>query len=172
MTESLPITTELKAPLLETEPQASPVVMEIKKVSKGGAKEKTTKQFLDDHVSNSKDFGQSLVDSISRLISETKEEGAKKPTKKKKKKMTPEMLEQCKRNLAKGRETRRKKKEAEAGGAPQPKVTPQAKPEPKAEPVPTPTPKPQEPKPMPTPVVPQADPEPERLTVKLTDLLF
>jgi hypothetical protein len=28
---------------------------------------------LDDNVSNSKDFGQSLVDSISRLISETKE---------------------------------------------------------------------------------------------------
>jgi ElaB/YqjD/DUF883 family membrane-anchored ribosome-binding protein len=139
--------------------------MEIEKAPK--ERKRTTKEFLDDHVKQ--DFGQSLVDSISRLISETKEEGAKKPIKKKKK-MSEAQLEQCRKNLARGRETLRKKKQAQAEAKGQlPKAKP--KPTPAHKPTPPPTSKPAEPKPKQIPMLPQAEPEPEHLTVKLTDLL-
>eukprot|EP00035_Acanthoeca_spectabilis_P016024 m.324310 g.324310 ORF g.324310 m.324310 type:complete len:109 (+) comp16460_c0_seq5:1275-1601(+) len=95
--------------------------MKIEKVATQEEQEKpkSKKQFLDDHLNKKQDFGQSLVDSIHRLISESKEEGAKKPAKKKKK-MTPAQLEQCRKNLAKGRETPEPK--------PEPKVEPMAEP--------------------------------------------
>lgn len=85
---------------------------------------KTTKQFLDDHVK--KDFGQSLVDSNSRLITESKETAEQKPAKKKKM-MTDAQLAQCRANLARGRETLRKKKEAQAKAKGQPTAQNRAK---------------------------------------------
>jgi hypothetical protein len=160
---------QYNAPSIESDTQAPSVSMDIVKEYKQ-TKKRSTKEFLDDHVQ--KDFGQSLVDSISRLISESKDEAQKKPSKKKKK-MTPEMLEQCRRNLAKGRETLKQKKQPKSD-APPPKSQP--KPEtPKAEPTPKPKPKAEAPKPVsllkPKPV-PQPEPEPEQVTFRLSDLLF
>jgi len=155
---------QLKTPVSESEPTSPSVTMEIQKEAKQ-AKKRSTKEFLDDHVQ--KDFGQSLVDSISRLISESKEEAQKKPIKKKKK-MTPEMLEQCRRYLAKGRETLRKKKQGQANTPAPPKAEPAPKPvEAKPEPAPAP-------KPAPKPVVyqPEPEPEPEHLVFGISDSLF
>jgi hypothetical protein len=87
--------------------------------------------------------------------------------------MTPEMLKQCRRNLAKGRETLKQKKQPKSD-APPPKSQP--KPEiPKAEPTPKPEPKAEVPKPAPlskAKPVPQPEPQPDQETFRLWNLLF
>jgi hypothetical protein len=93
----------------ESEPQAPSVTMEIEKQPKEARATKPI-AYLDDHVNQ---YGQNLISSIATLINQSNWKEADKP-KKKKKKMTPEMLEQCRRNLAKGRETIRRTKEIQA----------------------------------------------------------
>ena len=154
----------------ESEPQAPSVTVEIEKQPKG-TKTTNPKAYLDDHVNQ---YGQNLISSIATLINQSKE--ADKP-KKKKKKMTPEMLEQCRRNLAKGRETIRNKKQQHTEAPtplPTPTLTPtveQTKLKAESKPIPTPTPKPA-PKPAPAPTMRQLEPESEQLTIRLSDLLF
>ena len=148
----------------ESEPQTPSVTMEIEKQPKG-TKTTKPKAYLDDHVHQ---YGQNLISSIATLINQSKE--ADKP-KKKKKKMTPEMLEQCRRNLAKGRETIRRTKEIQAKGK---SVAPKSAPKSvEAKPVAL---RPEPPKavlckPIPAPV-PQQEPKQEQLTVRLSDLLL
>eukprot|EP00035_Acanthoeca_spectabilis_P036720 m.41317 g.41317 ORF g.41317 m.41317 type:complete len:170 (+) comp8198_c0_seq2:1017-1526(+) len=158
-------------PSPEREPEAPSVTMSIEKQPRA-AKTAKPKPYLDDHVNQ---YGQNLISSIATLINQSKD--ADKP-RKKKKAMTPEMLEQCRRNLAKGRETQRKKKQQQQ----QATTEPNAPPAPKAESNPTPTPKPTPkpapptpratPNPKPVPTVPQPEPESEHLTIRLSNLLF
>lgn len=140
------------------------MTMEIEKQPKG-TKTTKPKAYLDDHVNQ---YGQNLISSIATLINPSKE--ADKP-KKKKKKMTPEMLEQCRRNLAKGRETIRRTKEIQAKGKSVTRKS--ARKSVEAKPVAL---KPEPPKtvlckPIPAPV-PQQEPKHEQLTVRLSDLLL
>lgn len=153
---------ENQPPQEVSEQQAPSVTMEIQKQPRQSKKEKQP-AYLDDHVNQ---YGQNLISSIATLINQSKE--AEKP-KRKKKTMTPEMLEQCRRNLAKGRETVRKRKEAQTK---QPTRKPKSEPkeEPEAKTVTTVEPTPE---PTPTPKVEETKPkEPENITMKLSDLFF
>jgi hypothetical protein len=147
------------APQIVSDLQEDNVSLKIEKAPKPASNDP---EFLDDHL------GKSLADSIARLIGQAKAEPTKKQ--RKKKVLTPAQREQCKLNLAKGRETIRRKKEearkvleqaSNINPAPKATSTTEAKLE-----VPALTAE------VPAPVLPVAEPEPERLTVKLTDLLF
>jgi len=98
-----------KAPQIMAELKEGDITMKITKAPKQKKqaieKEKKEVPYLDDHVQT---YGNNLMSSIANLIEQSK---AEKP-KRKKKVMSPEMLEKCRANLAKGRETIRKKKEA------------------------------------------------------------
>jgi hypothetical protein len=145
-----------QAPQIESDLTAENITMKIDKAPKQSA------EFLDDHL------GKSLADSIAKLIGQSNIEPKKKP--RKKKVLTEAQREQCKKNLAKGRETiKRKKEEAQkAKEIPTPTPTPA--------PTPTTTPEPAVPKTEPTaPPAPPPTPvpvEPEELVFKMGDLLF
>jgi pullulanase/glycogen debranching enzyme len=86
-----------QAPQIESDLTAENITMKIDKAPKQSA------EFLDDHL------GKSLADSIAKLIGQSNSEQKKKP--RKKKVLTEAQREQCKKNLAKGRETIKRKKE-------------------------------------------------------------
>ena len=109
MSESVQQNDIHKAPQIMAELKEGDITMKITKAPKQKKqaieKEKKEVPYLDDHVQT---YGNNLMSSIANLIEQSK---AEKP-KRKKKVMSPEMLEKCRANLAKGRETIRKKKEA------------------------------------------------------------
>jgi hypothetical protein len=147
------------APQIVSDLQEDNVSLKIEKAPKPASNDP---EFLDDHL------GKSLADSIARLIGQAKAEPTKKQ--RKKKVLTPAQREQCKLNLAKGRETiRRKKEEARkvleqaSNSNPAPTSTAEAKLE-----VPALTAE----EPAPIPATTPQPVESERLTVKMTDLLF
>lgn len=91
------------APQIVSDLQENNVSLKIEKAHKAASNDP---EFLDDHL------GKSLADSIARLIGQAKAEPTK--NQRKKKVRTPAQREQCKLNLAKVRETIRRKKEEEA----------------------------------------------------------
>lgn len=108
MSEQLQPNEPDKGPQIKAELQDSDITMKISKAKKKKEQQAIPKPelpYLDDHVET---YGKNLMSSIANLIEQSKQE---KP-KRKKKQMTEAQLEQCRRNLAKGRETIRKKKEA------------------------------------------------------------
>jgi len=98
-----------KGPQIKSEMKESDITMKIKKNKKPPKTEQPTEAqpvpFLDDHVDS---YGKTLMASIANLIQESKKDDG---PKRKKKTTTPEMIERCRQNLAKGRETIRKNKE-------------------------------------------------------------
>ena len=113
-----------KGPQIKSEMKESDITMKIKKNKKQPKTEAPAEAqavpFLDDHVDS---YGKNLMASIANLIQESKKDDG---PKRKKKTMTPEMIERCRQNLAKGRETIRKNKEAQSKKIiePQPKPIP------------------------------------------------
>lgn len=86
--------------------QEGDITMKIKKNKKQPKNEEVAQlPFLDDHVES---YGKDLMASIANLIEKSKTE---KP-KRNKKQMTPEMIEKCRQNLQKGRETILKNRQA------------------------------------------------------------
>jgi len=110
MSEQVQSNESNKTPQIMAELKEGDITMKITKAPKQKKEtiEKKEVPYLDDHVDT---YGKNLMSSIANLIEQSKTE---KP-KRKKKQMTPEMLEKCRANLAKGRETIRKKKEALKG---------------------------------------------------------
>ena len=123
-----------KGPQIKSEMKESDITMKIKKNKKQPKTEQPTEAqpvpFLDDHVDS---YGKNLMASIANLIQESKKDDG---PKRKKKTMTPEMIERCRQNLAKGRETIKKNKEAQS----KKNIEPQPKPIPIQQAMSTPTP--------------------------------
>jgi hypothetical protein len=101
-----------KGPQIKSEMKESDITIKIKKNKKQPKTEAPAEAqpvaFLDDHVDS---YGKNLMASIANLIQESKKDDG---PKRKKKTMTPEMIERCRQNLAKGRETIKKNKEAQS----------------------------------------------------------
>ena len=101
MSEQIQPTEQDKAPQIKAELEDSDITMKISKAPK--QKKQTTDKkdipYLDDHIQS---YGNNLMSSIANLIEQSKQEC---PKRRAKKQMTPEMIERCRANLAKGRAT-------------------------------------------------------------------
>jgi hypothetical protein len=164
-----------KGPQIKSEMKESDITMKIKKNKKQPKTEQPTEAqpvpFLDDHVDS---YGKNLMASIANLIQESKKDDG---PKRKKKTMTPEMIERCRQNLAKGRETIRKNKEKgkptaqpvveSPAPAQAPTIAPDITP-------PNPIPVISQPVPKPAPIMqPQAPPKPpEKVRLRYGARLF
>ena len=176
MSEQIQPTEQHKAPQMKAELQEGDITMKISKApkEKKQATEKKEVPYLDDHVET---YGKNLMSSIANLIEQSKQE---KP-KRKKKEMSPEMLERCRANLAKGRETIRKKREAQKNKpspapapapAPQPSI-PKPQPVSSSEPMPIPVKAVAQPVHQPPISMPQPTPAPpERIRLRYGERLF